>query len=160
MIDTRRLKKFVILIKTVLSFVLSRKIINIFNNIAQKCRKVTVKDLRKYEKLECKKNQLKLDIDFLKNSKQLGVYPKFLIFKLPNVANKTLYQFVKDFFVEPSISVINNSNIFQKNLVYANTFHLRSFLLLASTSIPNIYHHITSKRCRNQYIFDKKSYGH
>ena len=31
---------------------------------------------------------IKLDIDFLNNCKQLGVYPKFLIFKLPNVSNK------------------------------------------------------------------------
>ena len=35
-----------------------------------------------------KKNKLKLNIDFLKNWKQLDVYPKFLIFKLPNVSNK------------------------------------------------------------------------
>ena len=49
---------------------------------------VTGKDFRKYEKLEYKKNKLKLDIDFLNNCKQLGVYPKFLIFKLPNVSNK------------------------------------------------------------------------
>ena len=27
-------------------------------------------------------------IDFFNNCKQLGVYPKFLIFKLPNVSNK------------------------------------------------------------------------
>ena len=47
-----------------------------------------VKDFRKYEKLEYRKNKLKLDIDFLNNCKQLGVYPKFLIFKLPNVSNK------------------------------------------------------------------------
>ena len=33
-------------------------------------------------------NKLKLDIDFVNNSKQLGVYLKFLIFKLPNVSNK------------------------------------------------------------------------
>ena len=33
-------------------------------------------------------DRLKLDINFLNNSKQLGVYPKFLIFKLPNVSNK------------------------------------------------------------------------
>ena len=31
---------------------------------------------------------MKLDIDFLNNSKQCGVYPKFLIFKLLNVSNK------------------------------------------------------------------------
>ena len=35
-----------------------------------------------------KRINYKLDIDFLNNCKQLGVYPKFLIFKLPNVANK------------------------------------------------------------------------
>ena len=29
-----------------------------------------------------------LDINFLNSCKQLGVYPKFLIFKLPNVFNK------------------------------------------------------------------------
>ena len=48
----------------------------------------TVKDFCKYEKLEYKKKKLKLDIDFLNNCKQLGMYPKFLIFKLPNVSNK------------------------------------------------------------------------
>ena len=32
--------------------------------------------------------QLKLETDFLNNCKQLGVYVKFLIFKLPNVSNK------------------------------------------------------------------------
>ena len=67
---------------------LSRKIINIYNDIARKYGNVTVKDFRKYEKLEYKKNKLKLDIDFLNNCKQLGMYPKFLIFKLPNVSNK------------------------------------------------------------------------
>ena len=88
MIETRRLKNVVIFIQTILSFVLSRKIINIYNDIAQKYGNVTVKDFRKYEKLEYKKNKLKLGIDFLNNCKQLGVYPKFLIFKLPNVSNK------------------------------------------------------------------------
>ena len=88
MIETRRLKNVVIFIEAILSFVLSRKIINIYNDIARKYGNVTVKDFRKYEKLEYKKNKLKLDIDFLNNCKQLGVYPKFLIFKLPNVSNK------------------------------------------------------------------------
>ena len=72
----------------VLSFVLSRKILNIYNNIALKYGNVTVKHFRKHEKLEYKKNKLKLDIDFLNNCKQLCVYPKLLIFKLPNVSNK------------------------------------------------------------------------
>ena len=80
MIETQRLKNVLIFIQTILSFVLSRKIINIYNDIAHKYGNITVKDFRKYEKLEYEKNKLKLDIDFLKNCKQLGVYPKFLIF--------------------------------------------------------------------------------
>ena len=63
---------------------LSRKIINIYNDIARKHGNVSVTDFRKYEK----QNKLKVDINFLKISKQLGVYLKFLIFKLPNVSNK------------------------------------------------------------------------
>ena len=66
---------------------LSRKITNIYNDIAQKYGNVTAKDFRKHEKLEYKTNKLKLVIDFLKNCKQLGVYPKFLLFKLRNVSN-------------------------------------------------------------------------
>ena len=36
MIETRRLKNVVIFVQTILSFVLSRKIINIYNDIARK----------------------------------------------------------------------------------------------------------------------------
>ena len=61
---------------------------NIYNDLAQKHWHVTAKDFCKYEKLEYKKNKLKLDIDFLNNCKKLGVYLKFLIFKLLNVSNK------------------------------------------------------------------------
>ena len=68
---------------------LSRKIFNVYNNIAQKYGNVTVKNFRKYEKLQYKKNKLKLDINFLNNCKHLGMYPEFLsYFKLPNVSNK------------------------------------------------------------------------
>ena len=88
MIETRRLKNIVIFIQTIVSFVLSRKIVNIYNDIAWKYGNVTVKDFQKYEKLDYEKNKVKLDIDFLNNCKQLGVYPKFLIFKLLNVASK------------------------------------------------------------------------
>ena len=88
MIETRRLKTAVIFIQAILSFALSRNVINMYNDIARKYGNVTVKGFRRYEKLEYKKNKLKLDIDFLNNCKQLGVYPKFLIFKLLNVSNK------------------------------------------------------------------------
>ena len=88
MIETRCLKNVVTFTQTILSFVLSRTIINIYNDIAWKYGNVTVKDFRKYEESEYKKNKLKLHIDFLNDCKQLGVYLKFLIFKLPNVSNK------------------------------------------------------------------------
>ena len=91
MIETRCLKNIVIFIQTIVSFVLSRKIVSIYNDIAWKYGNVIVKDFRKYEKLDCKKNKVKLDINFLNNCKQLGVYPKFLIFKLLNVCNKDTF---------------------------------------------------------------------
>ena len=94
MIETRLLKN-VMFFQTILSFVLARKIINIYNDIARKYGNVTVKHFRKYEKLQYKNNKLKLDIDFLNNCKQLGVYPKFLIFKLPNVSNKDAVSILK-----------------------------------------------------------------
>ena len=75
-------------LQTVLSFALSRKIINVYSNLARKYANVTFKDFRKHEKLEYKKNKLKLDTDFLNNCKELSVYPKFFIFKLPNILNK------------------------------------------------------------------------
>ena len=87
MIETYRLKNVVIFIQTISSFVLSGKIINVYNDIAWEYRNVTVKDLWKHKKLEYKNNKLKLDVNFLNNCKQLGVYPKFLIFKLPTVSN-------------------------------------------------------------------------
>ena len=49
MIETRRLKNVVIFVQTILSFVLSRRIINIYNNILRKYGNVTVKDFRKYD---------------------------------------------------------------------------------------------------------------
>ena len=51
----RRLKNVVFFIQTILIFVLSRKIINVYNDIARKYGNATVK---KYEKLEYKKNKL------------------------------------------------------------------------------------------------------
>ena len=59
MIETRRLKNVVIFIQTILSFVLSRKVINIYNDIVWKYGNDAVKDFREYEKIEHKKNKLK-----------------------------------------------------------------------------------------------------
>ena len=87
--EMRFLENDVIFIQTILSFVLPRKTINIYNDIAQKYGNVIVKDFQKYEKLEQKKNKPKLDIDFLNNCKQLGLYPKFLIFAITSSLHNT-----------------------------------------------------------------------
>ena len=87
MVEPRRLKNVLIFIQVILSLALSRWILNNYYDIAQKYGNVTVKDFRKYQKLEHKKNKLKLNSDFLNNWKQLGVYPKFLIFNLPMFIN-------------------------------------------------------------------------
>ena len=133
MIERCRLKNVVIFFQTISSFVLSRKIINIYNDIARKYGKVTVKAFQKYEKLEYKKNKLKLDINFLNNCKKLGVYPKFLNFKLPNVPNKDTVSIRKRLLR----SAINKRNRelqhVSKDLSLSEIFYLKSFLLLTST---------------------------
>ena len=133
MIETRRLKNVVIFFQRILSFVLSRKIINIYNNIAWKYGNITVKHFGKYEKLQYKNNKLKLDIDFLNNCKQLGVYPKFLIFKLPNVSNKDAVSIHKRLLR----SAVNKHNK-ELHHVYPKTFYLNSFLLSTSTFLQNL----------------------
>ena len=81
--------------QTILSFVLSRKIIKIYNDIVQTHGNSRIKDFRKYEKLKYKLKKPKLDINFWNNYKQINVYPKFLNFKLPNVSNKDVLSICK-----------------------------------------------------------------
>ena len=95
MIEMRSWKNVVIFFLTVISFALSKKIINIYNDLAQKHGNVTVTDFHKYENLGYKKNKLKLDINFPKNCKRLSLCPKFLIIKLPNVSSKDASSFLK-----------------------------------------------------------------
>ena len=52
---------------------------------------------------------------------------------------KTMYQFVKESFVAPSINVIKNYNMFQKISVYPKTSYLNNFLLSTSTFLQNRY---------------------
>ena len=136
MIETHCLKNVVIFIQTILTFVLPRKSKIIYNHIARKYRNVTVKDFRKQKKLNYKKNKLKLtfsnianNLVFIRNS----LSPNCRMFLI-----KTLYQFVKDSFIALWISVIKNSNIFQKNLVYPKNVYEHSFLLLTSTYLQNL----------------------
>ena len=50
MTETRRLENVAIFIQTILRFVLSRKVRNIYNDIARRYGIVIVKDFRKYDK--------------------------------------------------------------------------------------------------------------
>ena len=105
-----------------------------------------VKDFQKYEKLECKKNKLKLDIDFLNYCNQLSVHPKFLIFKLPNVSNKDAVSIRKRLLR----SAINKRNKelqhVSQDSVYPKSFYLNSFLLSTSTFLQNLKHRTTKNR--------------
>ena len=156
MTETCHLKNVVIFIQTILRFVLSRKIINIYNDIAQKYGNITVKDFWKYERLEYNKNKLKLYIDFLNNWKQLGVYPKFLIFKLLIVSNKDALSIRKRLLR----SAINKSNKqlqhFKKELSLSENV-LSKQLSIYFYILQNLYHHITRNRYRNRYTLNKKS---
>ena len=133
---------------------------NVFNDIAWNYGNVAVKDFQKNEKLECKKNKLNSDINFLNNWKQIGIYPKLLIFKLPNISIKHTFSINKDSFVVPPVGVKSNSNIYQKISVYLKAFHLRNFLPLTSTFLQNLWHGITRDCSRNRYTLNKKSCLH
>ena len=146
MIETRRLKTAVIFIQAILSFALSRNVINMYNDIARKYGNVTVKGFRRYEKLEYKKNKLKLDIDFLNNSKQLGVYTKFLIFKLLNVSKKDALSICKKFLR----SAINKHN---KELQHLSK-ELSLFKNFLSTQLSTIDFYILTKSIKS---YNKKS---
>ena len=95
---------------------LSRKVVNIYNDIAGKYGNATVKDFPKYGKIDYKRNKLKSDIDFLNNCKQLGVYPKFLIFKLTNVFNKDALS-VRKRLLRSAISYRNKELSLSENLL-------------------------------------------
>ena len=104
-------------LQTILSFLLSRKIRKIYNDIAQKHGNATVKNFQKYEKFKYHQNKFKLGIDFFNNCKQLGVYPKFLIFKLPNVSNKDALSILKRLLC----SATNKRNIEVQHLLLTST---------------------------------------
>ena len=49
---------------------------------------VSISDFRKWEKLSIKKRKAELDINFLKNCQQFGVFPKYLCFNIPHANAK------------------------------------------------------------------------
>ena len=134
---------------------LLRKIINIYIDIAWKYGNVTVK-----EKLEYKKNKIKLYINYLSNCKQLGVYPKFLIFMLPNVSNKDALSIHKRLFH----STVNKHNKelqhFSKELSLSENFLSKQLstidfkILTKSISLHN------KKLLQKSLYTQQKSYLH
>ena len=131
---------------------LSRKIINIYNDIARKYGNATVKKFRKYEKLEYKKNKLKLDIDFLTNCKQFVVYPKFIIFKLPRVSNKDALSFRKRILR----SAINQHNKEFQNL--SKELSLSKYYLYTQISTIDFYVFTKSITSYNKKSLQKSLY--
>ena len=127
------------------SFVLSRKIIKIYSDIAQKHGNVTVRDFWKYEKLKYKQNQHKLEIDFLNNCKQLGVYPKFLIFKLPNVSSKDALSIRKRCHNKKSLQKTPNNS--RKN--YYHWRETSAYLLTSNEIITNLIQYELSQEESN-----------
>ena len=89
-------------------------------------------------KKQYKKNKLKLDTEFLNNCEQLGVYLKFIVFKLANVSSKYILSVHKRLLR----STINKCNKelqhVLKNLAYPKTFYLNSLVLLTFTSLKNL----------------------
>ena len=119
-----------------LKFLLSRE--NIYNDIAQKYGNVAVKDFRKYEKLEYKKNKLKLDVDFPNNSKQFGslsIQPRkirkseiFTTFKkihrsfLNNLKSEETKSYIK-----VHLSYLANSCFYNYNLLHVYYVNIASY---------------------------------
>ena len=158
MIETLRLKNVVIFLETILSFVLSRKIINIYNDLAQKYGNIRVKDFREYEKLEYKKNKLKLDIDLLNNCKQLGMYPKFLIFKLLNVSNKDVSSICKRLLHRASNKCNKEPQHVLKELSISKHFLSKQLSTTGFYIHKKVQYCTTINRYRNRYILNRKNY--
>ena len=101
---------------------------------------------RKYEKLKYKQNKLKLDIDFLNNCKQLGVYLKFLIFKLPNVSNKDTLS-IRKRLLHSAINKCNKElQDVSKELSQSETFLSKQLSTIDSTSSTDLLH-LTTRNC-------------
>ena len=125
MTQTRRLKNVLFIEKICekKSFVPSKRIRNVFNDIERIYGNVTVKDFQKHEKLEYKNNKLKLGI-ISTIANNLVCIRNYLSLNCRMFLIRTLYQFVKDSFVAPSINITKNFKIFRKSSVYPKIFYL------------------------------------
>ena len=87
-----KLKNFVVYVKFIIGLVLLRTYGNIIYDFARNYEgKVSLPDFRAFEKLATKKRKAELDIAFLTECRNFGVFPKFVCFPLPNVNNSDVY---------------------------------------------------------------------
>ena len=78
-----KLKTFVLLVKFVTAVIICRPFGSLMRDIAGNYEQLTVQQLRKLEKLSTKCKKAELDLQFLRNCKTFGVYPKFTVFPIP-----------------------------------------------------------------------------
>ena len=77
---------------------------------------INVSDLRKLEKLHIKQNKAQLDINFLINCKNFGVFPKFINVYLPNADKRDMYGIKKKLRKNAMKKRIRERNDFDKKI--------------------------------------------
>ena len=83
-----------------------------------------------------------------------------LICQCLSICTKTLYQFVKNSFVAPSVSIIKNSNIFQKKLSLSeNLWSKQLFTIDFHIVTKSILSH-NKKSLQKSFYFQQDSYLH
>ena len=108
-----KIKRVVFFLKILSTLLLSRTFGRIIHDIAELSNgQLTVKELRKLEKLYIRNNKASLDINFLKNCRTFNVFPKFLAF---NVTNAT----------SVDVKVIRNRLL--KSAIYKRTTEKRKY---------------------------------
>ena len=91
-----RIKTLFVYLKCVLSLVLLRSYGNIIYDLAHKYKgKVSLADLRCFEKLSIKAKKKELDLSFLKTCQAFNVFPKFVCFPLPNTSQRDTFSIRK-----------------------------------------------------------------
>ena len=87
-----KLKVVVSLLRIIATLLSLRPFGNIIYDIAEKYnRKVSISDLRKFEKTSIKVSKAELDLNFLKNCLSFNVFPKFICFQLPNTSRHDVH---------------------------------------------------------------------
>ena len=87
-----RLKNVVSLLRVIATLLSLRPFGNIIHDIAGKYeKKVSISDLRKFEKTSIKVSKAELDLNFLRNCLSFNVFPKFICFQLPNTSRHDIY---------------------------------------------------------------------